>query len=115
MDPHQPNPCTSCPDCGAPLQPGQTQCWLCQTFPAATLADKAGAGQSVEAPGRYQDRLASVLLVMTLIAVVASMIAIRLEVGIAVALVTLPALAWTCQVVRRRKTRGQSLSVGRKV
>jgi hypothetical protein len=112
MDPHHPNPCTHCPDCGAPLKPEQTRCWLCQGKPAA---DAAGGIRPVDSRAGYQYSLSSLLLVMTLIAVLSSLIGMNPGMGIMVAVLALPALAWTCQIVLRRRRRGQSLTAGGKV
>ena len=107
MDAHPPQTPTKCPYCGAPLQPDQTtRCWLCHGVPAAATARTAGAGQPVDTKARFQYRLSSLLLIMTLIAILSGLIAMHQGFGIVVAILALPALVRTCitatRVGRRR-------------
>ncbi len=46
MNAHQPNPCLHCPDCGAPLKPAQTRCWLCHD---ESRAECLSCGQMIPA------------------------------------------------------------------
>ncbi len=108
-------PSGGCRDCGAPLKLDQAQCWLCQSKPVATTANKAGAGRPVDSRAAYQYSLSSLLLIMTLIAILCSISALHPGLGIAVAILVVPPLVRTCLTAARRKTRGQPLSAGGKV
>ncbi|MCY2994350.1 MAG: hypothetical protein NTY19_41735 [Planctomycetota bacterium] len=108
-------PSGGCRECGAPLKLDQAQCWLCQSKPVATTANKAGAGRPVDSRAAYQYSLSSLLLIMTLIAILCSIFNMHPGLGIAGAIFAVPALVRTCLVASGRRARGQTLTPGGKV
>ena len=105
-----------CPQCGMNLIAGQPKCWLCHAAsPGAAVESVAwGLQPRVEhpsaAPSEY--RLASLLLSMTIVAVLAGIIAMHPGIGIVVAIVALPVLVHACFATARRNDRVQSTSSG---
>ena len=105
-----------CPQCGMNLIAGQPKCWLCHAAsPGAAVESVAwGLQPRVEhpsaAPSEY--RLASLLLFMTILAVLAGIIAMHRGLGIVVAIVALPVLVHACFAPARRKDRVPSPSSG---
>ena len=105
-----------CPQCGMNLIAGQPKCWLCHAAsPGAAVESVAwGLQPRVEhpsaAPSEY--RLASLLLFMTIVAVLAGIIAMHPGIGIVVAIVALPVLVHACFATARRKDRVPSPSSG---
>ena len=105
-----------CPQCGMNLIAGQPKCWLCHAAsPGAAVESVAWVLQPrVEhpsaAPSEY--RLASLLLFMTIVAVLAGIIAMHRGLGIVVAIVALPVLVHACVATARRKERVPSPSSG---
>ena len=118
LSPSVPNGC--CPQCGAGLIAGQPKCWLChaESPPGAAVESVAWVLQPrVEHPsaaptGRLQYRLSSLLLIMTIAAVLAGIIAMDRGIGIVVAIVALPVLVHACVATARRKERVPSPSSG---
>jgi hypothetical protein len=122
MDLPQSTPSDCCQKCGAQLIPGRPKCWLCN----AELPTQ-GAGEAVviasvapELPrpfaptGRFQFGLSSLLLLMTLVAILCSIIKMNPGLGIVVAVLAVPALLWTVFVAMRRGGRGNPMSAGGK-
>jgi hypothetical protein len=105
-----------CPQCGMNLIAGQPKCWLCHAAsPGAAVESVAwGLQPRVEhpsaAPSEY--RLTSLLLFMTILAVLAGIIAMHRGLGIVVAIVALPVLVHACFAPARRKDRVQASSSG---
>jgi hypothetical protein len=109
----------TCRECGAVVTAEASQCWLCSGALAPEAADAQPAEPSVasaQAPPDYQGRaalqfgLSSLMLVMTLFAVICGVFSISPGIGLAVCIVAAPALVRTCLVVARRKSRGRSVS-----
>jgi hypothetical protein len=115
MNPAPSNPSSICPDCGAPLKPHRARCWLCQGNPFAVAADGAGACRPADARAGFQYSLASLLLVVTLVAIICSIIGLHPGVGIVVAFLAVPALGRTCITAMRRRAHGRPLSPGGKI
>jgi hypothetical protein len=113
-----PNGC--CPQCGAALIAGQPKCWLCHAeSPAGADVESVAwvLQPRVEHPsaapaGHLQYSLSSLLLFMTIVAVLVGIIAMHQGIGIVVAIVALPLLAHACFATARRKARVQSPSSG---
>lgn len=117
QNPIQPE--SRCPQCGAALKPPVERCWLCgaavgamQDAPQAA-ADELVACEivrEVERRTRFQFSLATILVLITLTAVVLSIWQMEPGVGIAVAIVTAPAFIWTCVRTLREEAKGKHVS-----
>lgn len=108
-----------CPHCGARLQAGGPhRCWLCG-------ADVLSACHPTAVPTtHYQPTiagrlgsfsLASLMLFVTLVAIVCGMISVVPGVGIALALILLPVLAHTIILAHRERELGHVLRPGEKI
>ena len=117
MNSPQPQSSRHCSDCGAPLKPGQTQCWLCRSAVLATAPADARPATEVSAGTRAgcQFSLASLMLFMTLVAIICGIISMNPGVGAVLAFLSLPALVRTCTVAARMRTGGQPVSAVGKV
>ena len=97
---------------------GQAKCWLCQgEAPVlATLVERPPGTKHrpVPPPDRFQYGLSSLLLIMTLVAILCSIISMHRGLGIAVAMLTVPALVWTCCIASERGVSGKPMSAGAK-
>ncbi len=104
----------ACPECGAsPMKGGH--CWLCGKAlePAATAAAEPPARP--EHRSAFQFSLASLMLFVTLCAVVLGAFSIAPIIGIGLAVLSTPALVWTAVSATRRRARGEPMSPGQKV
>ena len=115
-------PPTRCPECGVLLNPGDANCWLCHALPptlvAADVVRRAGLGElddtHAATGGRFQFGLSSILLFVTLFAILCSIIKMSPGLGIPLAILAAPALLRTCVVALRQSARGKSMSAGEK-
>jgi len=142
MSARQPDRKVVCSQCGAVLGPESTQCWLCfaPAARAGTWAEGARAAPSAPAddswpgtpavaapsPGRAaptaqehhtppQFGLSSLLLMVTLTAVVLGIGAMAPGLAVALVVLTAPALVRTAGVAVRRAQRGEPLSIKAKM
>jgi hypothetical protein len=99
-----------CPDCGASLPGEANYCWLCGKALQEGGAGAAGSAGPVERRAAYQFSLSSLLLIITLVAVLLGVFRIAPGVALALAFLTAPALVKTCIAVARRKARGQRVA-----
>ena len=130
-----------CPDCGATLPENGGDCWLCDlaiegATPAAAespapatdrlrvpVDDDEKPVPLFERPAACQFSLASVLLIITLFAVLLSVFRLAIEQGIAFAigleivlvLLVAPTLVRSCLLASRSRAVGRPMSIGRKV
>jgi hypothetical protein len=104
-----------CPECGASLEEGASACWLCRrTREAENLHQSSSpAGPDKKSVGQFS--LASVFLVITLIAVCLGALKLAPGLGLAVILVATPALIRACVVNVQKKRTGRSLTIGEKL
>jgi hypothetical protein len=114
-------PSRNCPQCGAQLSPDWSQCWLCGAKRPSLGAGEAaarvagmrrGAGGSAAAPPYG---LSSVVLVVTLLAILCSIIGMNPGLGIPISVLAVPALLRTVFVVLRREESGEPMSAGGKM
>jgi hypothetical protein len=105
----QPN--RNCPECGASLLRGAVQCWLCHR----EVVQEARSQPPAPTGSPYQYTLSSLLLLMTLAAILLSLGSMEPGVGIAAAILAAPALLRTICTSAIRGSGGQPLSVGGKV
>ncbi|MGO8689882.1 MAG: hypothetical protein ACLQLG_09620 [Thermoguttaceae bacterium] len=119
-----------CPHCGAMLAPGREVCWLCggaaaarpggAAVAAATAAARIQSGSFAEyrpaaTRGRFQFGLSSLLLIMTLVAILCSIIKMAPGLGIVLAILALPALVRTCIAASQEGASGQPMPFGKKL
>lgn len=121
-----------CPECGAKVTIKAPKCWMCQRSlswdtpliarPSVTAA--SGAEVSCEAwypAGRrsenayehratFQFGLSSIMMIITLAAVLSGVYAMAPGLGIAMVIVAAPALICTCIISMRKGARGRPLS-----
>ena len=115
MNEPQPNEERSCPECGATLSATSDSCWLCHsTVPivATVVAERAVPWEHRAA---YQFSLATMMLTITLVAVLLGVFLMSPGIGILLAVVVAPAFLRTCIVMARRKARGQPVSLADKL
>src|SRR5262245_31022907 len=101
-----------CPECGAPLSGPQARCWLCHGKPSDASAENpyapprplAGENTAV------QFSLASLFLLITLVAVCLGVFMIAPGLGILLVLVATPALIRTTVAVSYQKQAGAPLA-----
>src|SRR5262245_58847993 len=100
-----PSPAARCPECGAELAAGQTQCWLCRGTPGGEAkSEPARLPRSAAAENASaQFSLSSLMLVMTLIAVCLGLLKVSPGYGILLIIVATPALVRTMVATTRRK------------
>jgi hypothetical protein len=110
-----------CPACNAKLLPGEATCWLCDA--AVTAGDDAPASTPQSAaplpPTTLRPAtsfsLSTLLMFMTLVAVVCGVFSIAPGVGAVMAIVLLPVLAHTAISARREAAMGYNLGAGDRV
>jgi len=109
----------TCSECGAVVTAQASECWLCSGALASGPADAQPAeARAADGPTPHERRdraplqfgLASLMLVMTLFAVLCGVFSISPGLGLAVCIVSAPALVRTALVVARRKSKGRSVS-----
>ena len=101
----------SCRQCSAPLPAKARYCWLCGVSLAPTAAGSPFQAAPVVAPrAAYQFGISTMLLAMTLLAVLLGVFAMSPGIGLAITFLTTPAVVRTCIVAAKRKTRGQTMS-----
>lgn len=103
-----------CPECGATLQSGDSTCWLCRR---TTRPDDSSPASPFAEERKFagQFSLASVFLIITLIAVCLGSLRLAPGLGVLLIIVATPALVRTCVVGIREKRAGRTLSIGEKV
>jgi hypothetical protein len=112
-----------CPDCGAEVAPQAVICWCCRH----SLLQSASAGSqlvSVEAVDenarhihertKFQFSLASVMLIVTLAAVLMSIYTMAPGLGIALMVLSVPALIRTAVLAMQKGSRGKPLAFAEK-
>jgi hypothetical protein len=111
---NNPNVALRCPDCGAPLKDGESACWLCRReLPGGELS--ASSPLAKEGRGAGQFSLASIFLIVTLIAVCLGTLRLAPGLGVLLMVVAAPALIRTCIVGAKEKRSGHSLSIREKL
>src|SRR5262249_5342346 len=108
-----------CHACHAELRAGDETCWLCGaavTSDAAEIVATHQAGVSAKKASRAASfSLATLMMFMTLAAVIFGIISIAPGVGIALALLLVPVLVHTTISVRNEKALGRSPRPGEQV
>jgi hypothetical protein len=110
-----------CRDCGAAIQPQDSQCWLCHRLLAveAELVEPGSPLAPQYAPPKWvnpaQFSLETLMLVITLIAVCLGMIMAAPGVGVLVAIVAAPALVRTLVAGYQDRQAGTPMTLGEKL
>ena len=101
----------ACPQCSAPLPTKARYCWLCGVSLRPTAAvPPFQPAPIIEPRAAYQFGISTLLLAMTLLAVLLGVFAMSPGVGLAITFLATPPLIRTCIVATKRKTRGQRMS-----
>ena len=109
------NDVVACPQCSAPLPTKARFCWLCGVSLRPTAAVpvrqvRVEPPPIIEPRAAYQFGISTLLLAMTLLAVLLGVFAMSPGVGLAITFLATPPLIRTCIVATKRKTRGQRMS-----
>ncbi|KKK48401.1 hypothetical protein LCGC14_3145490 [marine sediment metagenome] len=119
MSSAQPDRETTCAVCGAGVEADAPFCWLCRQAIAHLDAAAVAAGDrpvAVVAPrATYQFGLSTLMLMITLSAVLMSVTSMEPGLGLALAVLSAPPVIRTYVIVYRRKTLGRNVSTGEKV
>ncbi|MBC8870045.1 MAG: hypothetical protein H8E44_11540 [Planctomycetes bacterium] len=105
----------TCPECGATLRSEASRCWLCAKTIETSTATAAQPLCPAEQFAARQFSLSSLMLIITLLAVVLGVARLSPGIGVGLAIVATPALVRTCITSVRRKTRGQPMTPLEKV
>lgn len=120
MQPAVPSTVAHCNACHAQLKPSETRCWLCGAA-VPTSAEAIATTQRAVAPSPTTARratsfsLSTLMMFMTLMAVVCGVFSIAPGVGAVMAIVLLPVLAYTVISARREAAMGYTLAPGDRV
>jgi hypothetical protein len=108
-----------CHDCKAQLQIGDEQCWLCgakvTSVPGAATVRKSAVARPTPGGPVASFSMATLMMFVTLVAIVCGLFSIAPGVGVALALVLLPVLAHTAIAANREETSGHSLRPGERI
>lgn len=104
-----------CRECGAELTSDQTKCWLCGKPQSATNPYASPAAAADLQGGAGQFSLATILLVITLVAICLGTFRLSPGMGIWVVIVATPALVRTFIAGIRQKSAGHRLTLGEKI
>lgn len=109
----------NCPDCGARLDPATTECWLChrkvalgegRAAPRFPFREEGPTARTAEEHAHFQFSLASLMLLVTLTAVMMGVSVMAPGLGIALAVLVTPAFIHTAVTAARRRSRGQPMA-----
>jgi hypothetical protein len=103
-----------CPECGAPLNPGESQCWLCHR-PDIIKAELVGGPAPPPAAGPLQFSIQTLLLVTTLVAVCLGALVAVPGLGALAIVIAIPAIVRTCVTGAAMKREGHTLTATDKV
>jgi hypothetical protein len=110
-----------CLDCGAEVRPDAILCWCCrhsllesEAEYALALKELHGSPFGTEPRTKFQFSLASIMIVMTLLAVLMSIYTMAPGLGIALMVLSVPALIRTVVLAMQRGSRGKPLTFGQK-
>lgn len=119
MSSASPNDERTCPECGVRFAPEANSCWLCHRHVAlvsvATPATGPQPSPIVEPRAAYQFGISTLLLIMTLLAVLCGVLSMSPGLGVVLAIVATPALVRVGMTAVRRKVRGRPMTVPEKL
>ncbi len=110
VKPDAPDILGDCPHCGAVIPRPMMHCWLCGTKLSRAALVKPGNRPIAHADGRYQFKLSTLMLGITLTAVCFGVMAIAPGLGFLLLIVLLPAFVRTAMYVRYREAGGLPLN-----
>jgi hypothetical protein len=108
----------TCPSCGAPLKPTDAQCWLCRAQAREAAQDiNPYASPTPIAPlqAKNQFSLATLFLIMTLVAVAMGALMVAPGLGTFLIVLAVPALVRTVIAGRRRWEKGETPTISIKI
>lgn len=118
----EPTDLRACAACGAANDQGRKTCWLCggNLDPVNGGSSPFAAGADVSSPiveprAAYQFGISTLLLIMTLFAVLCGVLSMSPGLGVVLAIVATPALVRTGITAVRRKVRGRPMTVPEKL
>ncbi len=104
-----------CPDCGAGVATKDSRCWICKRPFASDVPGTAElAGGASEQRATFQFGISSIMLIITLAAVILGVWQMAPGIGIALAVVAIPALIPTCIISMKKGARGRPLTPSEK-
>jgi len=101
---------TACDQCGAANLPTRESCWLCHARLLVVATAVADRPAGCESRAAYQFSLATIMLVVTLAAVLLGVFRISPGLGALLVIVVAPAFVRTCINTVRRKAQGETVS-----
>lgn len=111
-----------CPDCGAVYPIAANYCWMCyrplagaQPTSQASVLDASGSTPFASVNQATQFGLSTILLTITLVAVLLGVSSMAPGLGVLLGLIVLPAYLRTCITASRRNLRGQPMSTRAKL
>ncbi len=105
----------SCPQCGAVPAGKAKSCWLCHTALEPIAAGAAQPSAVLQSRGAYQFGLSTLMLTVTLFAVLCGVFKMAPGLGVVLAIVVTPALVRTGMAAARKKECGQPMTPSEKV
>ncbi len=115
MSPAQGNVGRICPECGAAIEGHEGYCWLCRKMVQPTDSVAVQPPAHVDHRAAFQFSLASLMLFVTLSAVLLGAFSVSPGTGVGLAVLSAPALVWTAVRATRRRARGRPMSPQEKV
>ena len=115
MSEPQPNEERTCPECGAALAPGASSCWLCRGTGQPDVQAPGPSSPFAERRAAFQFSLATLMLTVTLVAVILGAFRVAPGAGIVLVIIVTPAWLRTCLSVARRKARGRPMTPAEKL
>ncbi len=120
MTSHESTDVLACRQCSAPIPTRARYCWMCgvpvrpeepvAARPASTEEPNAAPAEIVEPRAAYQFGISTVMLIITLSAVLLGVFQMQPGIGLALLFLLTPALVRTCVTAARREARGQPMS-----
>ena len=103
----------TCPECGAEVSTEIDRCWLCDRAQDTSAADERNHAPTIE-PHQPQFGITSLMLTITLIAVVLGVLRLVPGLGIALVVFVTPAFVRATVLAAREKAAGRRLGTGKK-
>jgi hypothetical protein len=105
-----------CPECGAKAAINASKCWICKRPLASDVPVTAElAGGAAEHRATFQFGISSIMLIITLAAVILGVWQMAPGIGIALAIVAIMALIPTCIISMQKGARGRPMTPSEKI
>lgn len=116
MNPPETNQTRTCSDCGATLPETADSCWLCKRSVVEGQSPFSEEPiSSIERRAAFQFSIATMMMLVTLCAVIMGAFSVSPGLGIALAVLAAPAWLRTCMVAARRRGRGRPMTAQEKM